>query len=401
MTKIIDIIPPIKSKTNNVRVFKKDEEGKNSLLKVLALIIILIIIILGIAFFWEGKGRITIYPLTKNIEFEEIIYISAKETSIDFENNILPGEYFIEKLDFEETFEATGSDETGAKATGTITVCNSRSLPLNLQKSTRFLSQEGNLTYTAEQALTIPAKDCIEATVIAEEAGEEYNLASSTFSVPGLLKYPDWYSVISGELKEGQALSGGSRSAVKVITEKDIEKAEETFKEALIEKGKQSLKKNLDEVGAYVYEENSFEQDFDKFITLGTKGDKVDNFKIQATITTKVLVFRKSDVDKFISSKILLTEENREFVPNTIFKEFKKDEENEDALILRVSAKTYPKISEVLLLNDIKGLEIEDCKNILKGFPEIKSADITASLFWKNRLPNKKENIDIEIEFED
>ena len=80
MTKIIDIIPPIKSKTNNVRVFKKDEEGKNSLLKVLALIIILIIIILGIAFFWEGKGRITIYPLTKNIEFEEIIYISAKET---------------------------------------------------------------------------------------------------------------------------------------------------------------------------------------------------------------------------------------------------------------------------------------------------------------------------------
>jgi hypothetical protein len=401
MTKIIDIIPPIKSKTNNVRVFKKDEEGKNSLLKVLALIIILIIIILGIAFFWEGKGRITIYPLTKNIEFEEIIYISAKETSIDFENNILPGEYFIEKLDFEETFEATGSDETGAKATGTITVCNSRSLPLNLQKSTRFLSQEGNLTYTAEQALTIPAKDCIEATVIAEEAGEEYNLASSTFSVPGLLKYPDWYSVISAELKEGQALSGGSRSAVKVITEKDIEKAEETFKEALIEKGIQSLKKNLDEVGAYVYEENSFEQDFDKFITLGTKGDKVDNFKIQATITTKVLVFRKSDVDKFISSKILLTEENREFVPNTIFKEFKKDEENEDALILRVSAKTYPKISEVLLLNDIKGLEIEDCKNILKGFPEIKSADITASLFWKNRLPNKKENIDIEIEFED
>lgn len=401
MTKIIDIIPPIKSKTNNVRVFKKDEEGKNSLLKVLALIIILIIIILSIAFFWEGKGRITIYPLTKNIEFEETIYISAKETSIDFENNILPGEYFIEKLDFEETFDATGSDETGAKATGTITVCNSRSLPLNLQKSTRFLSQEGNLTYTAEQALTIPAKDCIEATVIAEEAGEEYNLASSTFSVPGLLKYPDWYSVISAELKEGQALSGGSRSAVKVITEKDIEKAEETFKEALIEKGIQSLKKNLDEVGAYVYEENSFEQDFDKFITLGTKGDKVDNFKIQATITTKVLVFRKSDVDKFISSKILLTEENREFVPNTIFKEFKKDEENEDALILRVSAKTYPKISEVLLLNDIKGLEIEDCKNILKNFPEIKSADITASLFWKNRLPNKKENIDIEIEFED
>jgi len=65
-----------------------------------------------------------------------------------------------------------------------------------------------------------------------------------------------------------------------------------------------------------------------------------------------------------------------------------------------VSAKTYPKISEILILNDIKGQEIEDCKSILKSFPEIKSVDIAASLFWKNRLPKNKDNINIEIDFE-
>lgn len=95
------------------------------------------------------------------------------------------------------------------------------------------------------------------------------------------------------------------------------------------------------------------------------------------------MIFRKSDIDKFIEKKLLLSEENRAFVPNSVFKEFAKDESEENTLILKVSAKTYPKISEILILNDIKGQEIEDCKSILKSFPEIKSVDIAASLFWK------------------
>lgn len=186
----------------------------------------------------------------------------------------------------------------------------------------------------------------------------------------------------------------------RVITEKDIDKAKDLFEEKYLEIAKESLKKNLDEVGTYIYLDEGFKQEFDKFIILGSKGDKVDSFKIQATITTKVLIFRKSDIDKFIEKKLLLSEENRAFVPNSVFKEFAKDESEENTLILKVSAKTYPKISEILILNDIKGQEIEDCKSILKGFPEIKSVDVAASLFWKNRLPKNKENINIEIDFE-
>ncbi len=408
MTKIIDIVPPNTSKNDEVKIVKKEKVKKRkNFPKVLALILFFVIAGTVLAFLIEGKGNVIIYPATKDIGLEEVIYISAQETSIDFEKNIIPGEYFEEKLDFEDTYEATGSDESATKAEGVITVCNEHpsEKPLQLVKDTRFLSSEGELTYKAAGAFTIPAKTgnnpgCVEVSVIAEEAGESYNITSGTFSVPGLIKYSDWYKTVWAELKNGQKIEGGSRSMQRVITEKDIDKAKDLFEEKYLKIAKESLKKNLDEVGTYIYLDEGFKQEFDKFIILGSKGDKVDSFKIQATITTKVLIFRKSDIDKFIEKKLLLSEENRAFVPNSVFKEFAKDESEENTLILKVSAKTYPKISEILILNDIKGQEIEDCKSILKSFPEIKSVDIAASLFWKNRLPKNKENINIEIDFE-
>ena len=407
MTKIIDIVPPNTNKNDEVRIIKKEKVKKRkNFPKVLVLILFFVIAGTVLAFLIEGRGNVVIYPATKDIGLEEVIYISAQETGIDFEKNIIPGEYFEEKLDFEDIYEATGSDESATKAEGVITVCNEHpsSKPLKLVKDTRFLSSEGELTYKAVGAFTIPAKTgnnpgCVEVSVIAEEVGDNYNINSGTFSVPGL-KNTEYYTTICAELKSDQKIEGGSRSMQRVITEKDIDKAKDLFEEKYLEIAKESLKKNLDEVGTYIYLDEGFKQEFDKFIILGSKGDKVDSFKIQATITTKVLIFRKSDIDKFIEKKLLLSEENRAFVPNSVFKEFAKDESEENTLILKVSAKTYPKISEILILNDIKGQEIEDCKSILKGFPEIKSVDVAASLFWKNRLPKNKENINIEIDFE-
>lgn len=403
MTKIIDIIPPKTNKSSAVKISKSINENKKSS-KFLIFLIFFLISGIVFAFFIEGKGEIIIYPETRDITLEESIYISAQETNIDFEENIIPGEYFEEKLEFEHTFPATGSDETGTKASGVITVYNNYK-EIKIIANSRFESETG-LTYFGKEAIIIPGKvgttpGSVEVEVIAKDPGEEYNTTSATFSVPGLIIYPDWYDAVWAELKEDQKIEGGARSAVRVITKDDLDKAEKQFKEEYLNKAKASFKENLDEVGTFIYIDENIKQEFTKFIVLGTEGDKVDNFKIQAELETKGLVFRKSDLDKFIEKKLSLKEENKIFVPNSLSKNIIKDDTKENVLLLSVSAKTYPKISEVLLLNDIRGQEIDDCKSILKGLPEIKAVDVTASLFWKNRLPKKKENISIEIEFED
>lgn len=408
MTKIIDIIPPRSTQNEAVRVVKKPEPSKNKKVpKILFAFLIFIIIGFGTAYFVEGSASVVIYPVVRDVSLEETIYIKAEETEINLAENILPGEYFEETLNFEDTYSATGSDESATKSSGFITVCNEHpsNTPLKLVKNTRFLSAEGELTYKALAAFTVPAKSgntpgCVEVEVIADEAGEDYNLNTGTFSIPGL-NNTDYYTTVWGELKDGQKIEGGSRSTQRVVTEKDLAKATDLFEEKYLEIAKQSLISNLEKVGTYLYFDDGFKQDFDKFIVLGSEGDKVENFKIQATITTKVLILRKADVDKYIAGKLLLTEENREFVPESLSKEFLEAEGNTDGtiLVLKVVAQTYSKISEVLILNDVKGQEIEDCLSILKKLPEIESADVTASLFWKDRLPKNKENINIEFNF--
>lgn len=409
MVKIIDIISPNTSKNDVVRIVKTGEPKKQKKFpKILTSILIFIIMGLGAAFFIEGKGNIIIYPVLSDVSFEEKIQVIAGETEINYENNILPGEYFEEKLSYENVYESTGSDETATKAQGKITVCNEHpeAKSLKLVQNTRFLSAEGDLTYRAIEAFTIPAKNgnnpgCVEVSVIADEAGDNYNLTSATFSIPGLSK-TDYFTTIWAEIREGQKIEGGSISEQRVITEKDITNAKDLFKEKYSEIAKQSLVSNLEAVGTYVYFDDWFEQDFDKFIVLGSEGDKVSDFKIEATITTRILILRKVDIDKYIEKKLSLSEENRSIVPDSLHKEFVKPEDGskENTLLLKVGAKTYSKISEILLINDVKGQEIEDCKNILKNIPEIMSADVFASLFWKNKLPSNKENINIQIEFE-
>jgi len=400
MTKIIDIIPPNTSKTNNVKVVKNVKpEKKGNFPKILISLVCFLVLGLMIAIFVDGKGVVTICPETKEVSFEEVVYIKAEEAEIDLEEKIIPGEYFDEKLNFEDVYEATGYDETATKAGGEITVCGEFSgNALKLVKNTRFLSAEGSLTYKAVSAFTVPSNGCIEVEVIADEAGDKYNLTSGTFSIPGLQK-TEYYTTIFGELKNGQKLEGGSISEQKVITEKDLALAEDLFKEKYLEKAKQSLISNLEEVGTYLYFDEDFDQSFNKFIILGSKGDKVDSFKIEATIETKVLIFRKTDVDNYVEKRLLLKEENRSFVPGTLTKEFSRAE-GENAFNLKVVAQTYSNLSEVLILNDIKGQSFEDCKNILKGFAGVKSADVSASLFWKSKLPSNRDNIDIEINFD-
>lgn len=408
MKKIIDIIPP-KGRAKNFVNISKESKKKTKKKRVFLIPLAIFIVIVACFFlFFEGRGKVTVYPETFNIGFEETIHILAEESDNDFENNIIAGEYFQEVLDFEDEYEATGSDETATKAEGEITVCNEHpsGKSLNLIKNTRFLSSEGDLTYRAASAFSIPAMTgdepgCVSVAVIADEVGEEYNLSTGTFSIPGL-KNTEYYTTTWAEILNGQSIDGGSTSEQRIIVTKDLEKAEDSFREQYLEEAKQSLKEKLDNVNTFIYLDDDFEQTIDNLIIMGSEGDKVDSFKVEGTITTKVLVFRKSDIEKYISAKLNLSEEGKEIVPDTLSKEFEKDSEASDyALTLTVSAKSYAGISETFILNDIKGQTLEDAKEILQNMEGVQSAEVSESLFWKNRLPNNKENIDLEIKFEE
>jgi len=400
MTKIVDIISPRENKNDPVMVQKKIKPKKSFKSLKITIFTLFIFVLAGLyVYCMDGEAQVTVYPVTKQIGLEESITIVATEAKINIENNIIPAEYFEDTVEFTAYYDATGSDESGQKAEGTITVFSEYSKDVKITNNTRFITSQG-LLFRSKQAFTVPANGEVDVEVYAVKAGEEYNLKKAVFSIPGLATCCSAiYENVHAEIKEETEISGGKSSVVKVVLEEDIDNAEKDFKKNYLEEAKNTLIKSIDSAGSYMYFEEDIEQEFTQFIINASVGDKPESgkFEVMGIIKTRILGFREADVDKFIEEKLSLSEQGLILVPQSLEKDFSKEQ---GEIILTANAYTYPKINKIFLLNDVKGLELSDCKLMLEAMNEIRSADIVASLFWKKRLPINRDNINLNINFE-
>jgi hypothetical protein len=402
MTKIIDIIPPRdKSKKDGVLIHKQSKPKKSFKALKIAVFTLLIFVIAGVfVYCMDGNADVTVYPITKQVGLEEIITISAIEASIDTEDNIIPAEYFEDTVEFTAYYDATGSDDSGQIAEGIITVFSEYAKEVNITANTRFLTSDG-LLFRSREAFVIPANGEIDVEVYATKAGEDYNLKNAVFAIPGLAECCQAiYGSVYAEVKEGTEISGGKSSVVKVVLEEDIEDAEDNFKEKYLEQAKNQLITNINKAGSYIFSEEDVEQEFEQFIINASAGDvpETEKFEVMGIIKTKILAIREADIDNFIEEKLELSEQGLELVPESLEKEFSLNDDDETVLI--ANAYTYPQLNKIFLLNDIKGLELSDGRSLLEAMEEIRSADVSASLFWKNTLPSNRDNINLTVNFQ-
>lgn len=80
---------------------------------------------------------------------------------------------------------AESTENVSDPASGKITITNRQTSAQQLIKNTRFQSPTG-LIFRIRDSVSIPAGGSVAATVYADEAGEKYNIAPTTFTVPGL-----------------------------------------------------------------------------------------------------------------------------------------------------------------------------------------------------------------------
>ena len=93
---------------------------------------------------------------------------------------------------------ATGEKTVTTKASGKIVVYNEQTVAQRLIKNTRFESPTGKI-YRINDSITVPKASIsggkttpgsLEVTVYADEAGPEYNIAPTDFTLPGLKSSP-------------------------------------------------------------------------------------------------------------------------------------------------------------------------------------------------------------------
>jgi len=409
--KFFDILPP-ESKTQDIEKKEPKKEvkkNKNVFKKIgiitICLLILFILISLG------ASSEIIIQPFKNSIEWTtEGLVASAEVKDIDVDNNIIPAEFFEIEKEISQDFLATGQSFEEKKAQGVIRVYNAHNPPkaMTLVVRTRFLSSQGSKYFRALERIYAPAAKLenkkivpsfVDIKVEAMEAGEEYNIGPSNFSIPGLVGTSYYYTIYG---KSDSAMTGGLKKGVKVVTQEDIENARKTMEETLLNEAKNSLNESLPE-NFVLLSSAIFEKEFE-FSCSEEANSQVSEFKCEGKIRIKCLAFDESSARE-ISKDIILSklEESDREIQGSLNIEYTNNrvdlDKEEMVMDVKILLDTYKNIDEQSLKSQVLGKNQEEIKDIVfVNFPTIEKIKIKFWPFWIRKTSANLDKIKIKID---
>jgi hypothetical protein len=254
------------------------------------------------------RASVTIVREKTDFAYANIVAVDKSIRSFDVSGMRIPGQIFIEKRNATLTFPASGKKYISEKASGRLTIYNSYSHePQKLVASTRFLSPDGKIFRLASAVVVPGAKivdgkiipSSIEAEVVADQPGAEYNLSpTEKWSIPGFKGTPRYAAFYA---TSPTAMAGGYVGEVPYPSDEDMRKAKVEIAKVLESGAKTAL---LAKIPAdFKMVENAF------LFTIGKQNIKTEpnprgEFSVYAEGEVAVMAFREPDLYALFDAKI-------------------------------------------------------------------------------------------------
>lgn len=398
---------PIKQAPKMERREKKG--GKGWLMIVLLLILVSVG---GFCYFKLAKATIGIWPKTETVNLTTKLTIDKGVTEPNFVTKVIPGEIFEKEKVITDTFPATGKAGKEQKAGGTIKIYNEYSAsPQVLIANTRFVSTNGKV-FRILNKITIPGftydekrkvvPGTIDVKVLADQAGAEYNIEASTFSIPGFAgsdKYTKFYG------KSLQAMTGGLSQKVSQVTKEDLDNAKIT----LSKKAKQDCESSfLEELNGekatagFLFADKAIQSDVVETFSLAAAGTEGSSFGYQVKAKSKTIIMKKEYIGDFVKQFIVSqASEGKVALEKSITIKPDMETINFDSgkliLSLDISAKIYSDPNVSNLKESLRGKTAAESKIFLENFPEIDKNEVKLWPFWVSRIPEDLDKIELNI----
>lgn len=417
--KFFDIIPPEKVQPKEMPKVSSSEEPiipesrpvvkkKRYLLKGLGLLTIVLVIGIILSSFLFAKAEVNLWPETQELALSETIIVDLNSEEIDLEAKVIPAQIVENEKNGSQEFETTGKTTTEGKASGTITVYNAYSSSSRTLIPSRFVSADGKLFrsvekikvpgYTTVKGKIVPGEKQVE--VVAAESGSDYNIEATTFALPALAGTALYTTIYA---KSFNGMTGGHKGEVGQLTKEDLEKAEiavsNKLKKESIDLLKASLSSNL------ILPEETVIQDILSSESSHSVGTGTDSFTIDAGVKSKGIVFKKSDIDKFIQEMINLNIEEGQIIReetmkiNYLLQEIDL-EEGKIVIDLDVKVDTYDEIDLDKLEKSITGKKVEEARLLLNSLDEIGKVELISKPFTRKSIPDTLDRIDVNLKFD-
>src|SRR5690606_20635813 len=159
---------------------------------------------------------------------------------------IIPATVLTAEASQTKTFQATGEEKVGEKATGVVTIVNKsedeKQIPAGTvltANSLEFTTNAAAVVPAAEETLFITTNGQVDVSVTAVAIGPDSNIKKdTTFSVGG-------YDQSTMMATNTEAFSGGSEETITVVTENDRQQALESLAQAVQDEAMNALQKKV------------------------------------------------------------------------------------------------------------------------------------------------------------
>lgn len=295
------------------------------------------------------------------------------------------------------------------KAHGTVVIYNNYSAdPQPLVATTRLETEDGKL-FRLVSGVTVPGMTnkngqkeagAIEAEVIADQTGEEYNIGPATFRIPGFKGSPkyDAFSAKSTKAMTGGGSGGASDMAMvaKVDLDTAIAQAKEKAKEEFLNEARSEL--NPDEK---ILEEQMDVAELSpaavpEIGTIAAAFDYKNTFKVRAFVFSEKIV--KEKVEKMNEKNL----RGVQFKVTAINITYSESTPNFSDGTLRLMAHTLitmeSNINQGALKEALAGQHKDNMQNALNNFPEVKKMEVIFYPEWfVESVPKNKNRIFIVV----
>lgn len=412
--------PEKERKIERILHFEKKEKEKEKIIKapiatksknlIFISILISLFVLLGVvAYLFVPSANVVVYLKGENKNISVNINSLSNETKGNTENNEVASRIIEKEEEITLSNQSTGlSESSGQKARGKLVIYNEYSNSVQaLVATTRFETEDGKI-FRIIKSVSIPGMSsvggetkpgAIEVEVVADEPGEEYNIGTSKFNIPGFKGSPKYGKIYA---KSTENMSGGNLSGdgPRVVNQSDIDKAKSETEKAVKEKIINSIKEELAE-GEFL-SDDAINFEILESVAYATAGDAKEKFDYYVKAKLKTFVFQEKDVRNIVERiyNEKKTETDEYVVKNIELKydNFKVDFDNK-SLEFRVSAivSMKPSFNEDEFKKRILGKNEDQIKIILENYPYIRNFEVDIWPLISSQISSYDSRVSLEV----
>lgn len=356
-----------------------------------------------LAIFVLPKATITLTTEATPISADFELLASGSADSLNTEKGIIPAELKSDDIKSEDNVQATGQKNNGDKASGSVTMSVQDCVPFGSAPSSvpsgTGINSGGNYYITQATANfgspSPSSPSCITyhsntVAIIAQAAGEKYNVSGASFTVPN-----------RSDVNGSGSASGGTDDIESILSQSDIDKVANKISDADKKEFVDKFKKDLDEQGLYIIEDTLKEKK-PVISSSPAVGQPASTANVTVKITYSVLTVKKSDLEKAVTAELnkQIDPDKQKIGTDDVLKDIsvsvKKQSSSTNAL-LSISQDTtaVPVLDEAAIKKLAAGQKEGEIKTVLESYPGVKSVEVDMSPFWVSKAPKKPEKITI------